>query len=226
MPALKAIILDFDDTLFMTEDVSFQMENATATRLGYAAMTRETHRANWGKPIAEAIAERIPGIDVQAFMKEFPFTLRHFVDARELDQLSAANLLALQTLKDQGFELYAVTSRHLVELTHLMDGTHDLSRYLESHHIFHRDNNNFLKPDPRVFDAVLRFAKLAPGECLYVGDSVTDCQAAKGAGMIFVACLESGLRDRHEFERLTPPPDGYIDTFAELPAWIKTAVPA
>jgi len=42
MPAIRAIILDFDDTLFMTEQVSFEMENEATRRLGFCP--HDSHR--------------------------------------------------------------------------------------------------------------------------------------------------------------------------------------
>jgi len=184
-------------------------------------MTRTAHLANWGKPLAEAIVERVPGMTSTRFFEVFPLVMREFVMSGHLDQLSAANAAALDVLKHDGYELYAVTSRHLVELDHLMSPDHKLAGYLAAGHIFHRDNSTHLKPDPRAFDGVLQLAQLPSDQCLYVGDSVTDCQAAKGADMQFVACLESGLRSRADFAALTPPPDGYIDAFADLPSWLK-----
>jgi phosphoglycolate phosphatase len=223
---ISTVILDFDDTLFMTELVGWHRENEAARRIGMAPMSHETHLANWGDPVAEAIPTRLPGVDVEAFLEAYAQVFHEQAQAGEVDQLTARNLRALSWLRRQGYGLYAVTSRHVVELEHLLDSDHDLAEYVHEHHIFHRDNNPYHKPDPRAFDAVLRLAEVAPEECLYVGDSLTDCQAAKGAGLSFVACLESGLRRRQEFEAQHPAPDGYIDTFAELPQWLQAAVPA
>src|SRR5690606_35757285 len=65
---IKLILLDFDDTLVMTEEACFRLENEIAHQLGLAPMSRQTHQQNWGKPIAQAIAERLPGVDVDAFI--------------------------------------------------------------------------------------------------------------------------------------------------------------
>lgn len=67
---IKLVALDFDDTLAMTEEATFQMENETARRMGYPPMTREAHKKNWGKPLEEAIVERFPGINPEEFMRK------------------------------------------------------------------------------------------------------------------------------------------------------------
>jgi phosphoglycolate phosphatase len=218
---IKAVILDFDDTLFMTEQASFEIENETAGLLGLAPMTRETHVHNWGKPIEHAIIERFPGIDLTKFMEAFPAVLRSHVRAGRIDALTDANTVALAQITASGYRLYAVTSRKLVEIDHLLSSEHEFSRYVEEGSIFHKDNSQHLKPDPRAFDGVIALTGFKPAECVYVGDSLTDCRAAKGAGLQFVACLESGLRHREEFEALGSQPDGFVDTFAGITDWLS-----
>jgi phosphoglycolate phosphatase-like HAD superfamily hydrolase len=47
---------------------------------------------------------------------------------------------------------------------------------------------------------VLAETGLDPGECVYVGDSPGDAVAAGGAGIPFIACLQSGVRRLDEFD--------------------------
>jgi hypothetical protein len=65
---------------------------------------------------------------------------------------------------------------------------------------YHLGNTRFRKPDPRVFDELLAETGFAPGECVYVGDSPGDAIAAGGAGIRFIACLQSGVRRLDEFD--------------------------
>jgi len=219
---IKAVILDFDDTLFMTERASFAIENEIAGLLGFEPMTHHMHLSNWGKPIEHAIVERFPGIDPGEFMQAFPPVFRKHLQRGKLDTLSEANAAALAQISADGYQLYAVTSRKLVELDHLLSPDHEFSRYVDEGSIFHKDNSEHLKPDPRAFDGVIAASGLDPAQCVYVGDSLTDCSAAKGAGLQFVACLESGLRHREDFESLGSQPDGFIDTFAGITDWLSS----
>ena len=62
---IELIILDFDDTLCLTEKSSYELENLIAQKIGFPPITRETHIKNWGKVLEEAIIERFPGINAE-----------------------------------------------------------------------------------------------------------------------------------------------------------------
>lgn len=55
------------------------------------------------------------------------------------------------------------------------------------------------KPDPTQTFAILKDMGLAPEECLYIGDSVTDYQTAQNAGMQSVLC-SWGFSDPEELK--------------------------
>ncbi|MFI7129218.1 HAD family hydrolase [Nonomuraea sp. NPDC050153] len=79
---------------------------------------------------------------------------------------------------------------------------------------YHEGNTRFMKPDPRAFDELLAAAGLRPDECVYVGDSPGDAQAANGAGLRFIACLQSGIRKRQDFAAHRV--DAFIDAFPDV----------
>jgi phosphoglycolate phosphatase len=215
---IRNVIFDLDDTLFMTEEASFHLENEVAILLGHPPMSHAVHLSNWGKPVEEAIVERIPDIEVARFLELMPQVIQEFVASDRIDVLTSDNLEALEILAERGFQLAIVTSRSLSEAQHLLQPDHKLVSLVPPQSFFHKDNNLFVKPDPRVFDIVM--AESVRSEGLYVGDSATDCIAAKGAGLHFVACMESGLRTVEDFAGLDTPPDGYIDCLADLPDWL------
>jgi phosphoglycolate phosphatase len=81
---------------------------------------------------------------------------------------------------------------------------------------YYRDNMQFHKPDPRAFNELLSANSLHPEECVYMGDSPSDAQAANGAGLHFIASLESGIRQQQDFE------DSHVDAFiAQFPNILK-----
>ncbi|HZJ18384.1 MAG TPA: hypothetical protein VFD45_02065 [Patescibacteria group bacterium] len=43
---IELIILDFDDTLCLTEKSSYELENLIAQKIGFPPITRETHIKN------------------------------------------------------------------------------------------------------------------------------------------------------------------------------------
>ncbi|WP_433303309.1 HAD hydrolase-like protein [Actinoplanes sp. CA-030573] len=50
-----------------------------------------------------------------------------------------------------------------------------------------------------MFDELLAETGFRPEQCVYVGDSPGDALAAGGAGIRFIACLQSGVRRLDEF---------------------------
>ncbi len=58
------------------------------------------------------------------------------------------------------------------------------------------------KPAPDILNRVLAHFDLAPGQALYIGDSVVDEQAAAAAGIPFVAYGDPGLAADHHITSL------------------------
>lgn len=204
---IKVVLLDFDDTLCLTEEGCFYMENAIVEEMGQKPMTRDIHRKTWGQPLQEAITKRVPGIDAKQFMELIGKRLPEYIKKGMLDVVPEKNLEVLTKLKENGKKLAIVTSRSLIEVTHLLHENHPLTNLLDA--FYHRDNLEYLKPDPRVFEKVMRDFSVNPEECVYIGDSVSDAKAAKGAGMHFIAVMESGLRTKEDFAK------EHVDFYAE-----------
>lgn len=208
---IQAVIIDLDDTLCLTEQVSFDMENETLKLLGRPPMTRQIHQQTWGKPLFEIIATRSQGVDVAAFQQVFSQVLTAYVADGRLDSISDENFAALDVLLDNGKQLHVLTSRTHGELAHLLEPDHDLAKRITA--FYYRDNMQFHKPDPRAFDLLLHDHGILPNQCVYIGDSISDAAAAKTAGLHFVASLESGLRTQEDFRSY--PVDYFINRFSE-----------
>lgn len=213
---IKAVIFDFDDTLSMTEEACFLLENDVLESLSRPKMSREIHLETWGKPLFEAIELRSPGINVVEFRKRFEKFQWKYINSGRFDKIPNENLEVLEKLADQGKYLAIVTSRTESELQHIFEESHPLNELIED--IFHKENILYQKPDPRVFDIIFQKG-FKPDECLYVGDSLTDAEAAIGAGMKFVASLESELRTKEEFSNYAV--DYFIRDLPELPGVIE-----
>lgn len=211
---IKAVILDFDDTLCPTEAAGFAMENEALRLMGRPAQGRTVHQQTWGQSVFDAIRVRSPGIDAEQFRSVIEKLWPRWVAEGRMDAVPAANLRALDALVTAGYELYLLTSRTQSELRHILAPDHELASRIRA--FYHGDMTRYHKPDPRVFDAVFLAHGLRPAECVYVGDTPSDAQAAKGAGMYFIATLESGLRTAREFAPHDV--DATIACFGDLPA--------
>lgn len=209
---IRAVVVDVDDTLCLTEAACFLMENEILAGIGARPMTRDSHLATWGLPLLEALPLRSPGVDVAAFSAKFPEVYQRYLNDGRVDVIAEENLAALDLLASSGRAVMMLTSRTWAEVGHMLAPGHPLSGRLSA--AYHADNTRFRKPDPRVFEELLAATGLPPRQCLYVGDSPGDALAAKGAGLRFVACLQSGLRRRDDFAACEV--DGFIEAFPDV----------
>ena len=220
MSEIKVVCADFDDTFVPSEEACFALENEVLTRMGRLAMPREVHLSTWGQPVFDAMLKRSPGVDIEAFKKQYDVVIAEFTAAGRLDVVPEENYVAMDEIVASGREFSILTSRTVAELKHILDPTHRLGSEVVS--FWHKDNTSVHKPDPAVFDEFFRHhAGVRPDECVYVGDSISDAIATKKRGMWFIASLESGLRSRQDFEALEATEglkvDAYIARFADLP---------
>jgi len=150
---IELIILDFDDTLCLTEKSSYELENLIAQKIGFPPITRETHIKNWGKVLEEAIIERFPGINAEVFIEELRKTLPKLIKKDEIDVITDINLKTLDIIKSKGIKLAILTSRDFMEVKHLQEKKHSLSLRINA--FYHKDNSDYLEPNPKVFDKIL-----------------------------------------------------------------------
>jgi len=209
---IKAVVIDIDDTLCLTEATCFNLENEVLRRMGRVPMSREIHLETWGWPLFDAMLERSPGVDVDQFIHAFQPVIAEYIDSGKLDDIPTDNYDALDKLIETGKTIILLTSRSPHELKHILAPDHLLASRVKT--IYHKGNTRFHKPDPRVFDELFADHQFAPSECVYVGDSPSDAHASKGAGMLFVATLESGLRNKSDFDQYEV--NKFIDRFSEL----------
>ena len=195
---IRAVIVDVDDTLCLTEAASFDLENEVLARMGRPPMPRAVHLSTWGEVLLDAMPHRSPGLDLRRFADLFPVVHREYLAAGRLDVIPAENLDALDTLVSDGRTVMLLTSRTETEVEHMLAPEHALAGRVSR--AYHQGNTRFRKPDPRVFDELLADTGFRPTECVYVGDSPGDALAAGGAGIRFIACLQSGVRRLDEFD--------------------------
>ena len=194
---IKLVLFDFDETICMTEEACFHLENETAQSMGFSPMSREIHQSTWGKPLKNAITIRVPGIDPETFMTEVMKRSKKYLHDGRLDSIGQDRLKVFDELIAMGKKIAILTSRTYDEVEHLIDPNHVISEKVEQ--IYHMEEGSYVKPDPRVFDKPLADFNCLPEEAVYIGDAVSDAQAANGAGLHFIAYIESTIRDESQF---------------------------
>lgn len=211
---IRAVIVDVDDTLCMTEAGSFDLVNDVLARMGRPPMSRAVHQATWGEVLLDAMPRRSPGVDLHRFAELFPAAHQQYLADGRLDVIPPENLAALDKLVLAGRTVLLLTSRAEAEIEHMLAPDHVLAGLVTG--AYHQGNTRFRKPDPRAFDELLAETGFTPGECVYVGDSPGDAVAAGGAGLRFIACLQSGVRRLDEFDPSLV--TAAIEAFPDLPA--------
>lgn len=78
----------------------------------------------------------------------------------------------------------------------------------------------YVKPDPRTFDALFTALGVSRHHAVYVGDWYPDWEAARGAGVPFIATLSGGVT-REAFLREGVPKDHIIARLSDLPTLIN-----
>lgn len=210
---IKAIILDFDDTLCMTMQACYKIDNALVQQLGHPSISKEIYQQTWGLDYDIATSLRAPGIDVNQFRKLLAQELPKYIQSGEYDAISDERIAVLKKLREQGKKVLVLTNRDVLELQHILHPEHKLAELVEA--FYYKSNMKYHKPDPRAFAHIESEHRWKPHECVYVGDSVGDAVAAKGAGLHFIASLESGLRKKSDFKSC--PVDDFIYHLSELP---------
>jgi phosphoglycolate phosphatase-like HAD superfamily hydrolase len=217
---IKLVVIDFDDTLCLTEEATFFIENEVAVEMGYTPMTREAHKKNWGKNLSEAIIERVPGVDVEKFLYRLEEVHMAHASQGKVDTITAENLKALDQIVSSGLKLGLLTARSFREAQHLLHQDHPLSKRVER--FYHLDNSEFAKPDPRAFNQILKDFNVEADKTIYIGDAFGDAICANGAGVHFVAVLESGIRTKDDFKSFQV--DYFATTFVEAVNAILTGI--
>lgn len=116
----------------------------------------------------------------------------------------------LKTLVDRGAKLGVVTNK-LTTLTMLLLENLQLDHYFQT--VVCGDSTKNPKPSPEpVFLAMEKLDASTP-ETLFVGDSITDVEAARNAGLV-VVCMRDGYN--HGVDVSTLNCHGVIDSFDQL----------
>ena len=174
---LRTSYLRLADGLLAAGDGAWPEIDVTEVFSGLFAEAGVTPESGWVRDAAEL------------FRRESTTHLRAYAGAAEV----------LSALRRSGRKVFLLSNAQrcftMPELTALgLSGSFD-GIYISSDH-------GFKKPDPRFFGVLLEREKLAPGQCLMVGnDPVCDADGAKRAGLD-VWYVRSGLTPRD-----APPPE-------------------
>ena len=203
----KAIIFDWDLTLWNSWDIHVWLMQYTAGVLGVARphppeIAREFHR-----PFFEHLAWFL-GADHDRIVETYT-GMYHEVVA-EKAHLYAGVAETLRRLKEWGFQTAVFSDkRHAFgesELAQTGVGA------LLDHTLFLHDGRPY-KPDPAGLLQVIEALGVSPQETLYVGDSHQDIECARRAGVRSAAALWGSLNRERVLAQI---PDHRLESVAEM----------
>jgi len=180
---LRAVVFDWDLTLWNSWDIHLWLMRRTADELGMprpeaAAIAREYHRPFF---------EHLIGFFDNDLEQIIDVYLRFYRGAvREKAHIYPGVWEMLRSLKDQGYRVAVFSDKRR------MFGVPELAQAgigeLVDYALFLEDGRPY-KPDPTGLLQVLDALEVSPEETLYVGDSHQDVECAHRAGVTSGAAL-------------------------------------
>ncbi|MDB5969697.1 MAG: phosphoglycolate phosphatase [Hydrocarboniphaga sp.] len=218
---MRLIIFDLDGTLVDSLPDLVQAVNAAMADYGCPPVGRE-RVAPWvgrGSRVLlqlaldhHAVDSAAPGFDFErAFARFMVHYGEHLLGETRLYKGVADTLAALS---GRGITMAVCTNkpeRFVAPLLQALGIGHYFAALLGGDSLAER------KPHPAPLLHLARQFGVAPGDCLMVGDSRHDVEAARAAGMAVVG-LSYGYGGDRDFA--IAPPDRVLAAMAELPAWL------
>lgn len=210
---IKAIIFDFDDTLFMTRQTRIAAGIYWAKHFYNRTITKQDILKQWGKPFDEFMKAFLNGTDGLELAKERYYSILHKFPNKTYEGVPA---LLRQLSKKYKLGMVSASSLKLIlPEFKLSDIDQNLFEFIQA-----QEHTTLHKPDPRVFDPILEnFKKLQINkeEIIYVGDSDLDLQAASGAGLRFIAIAGNSKSPSFWKTKACE----YVEDIRELPSKLK-----
>lgn len=182
MKKKKGIFFDFDGVILNSFFYELNGWEKTAKVLGLN-FSKENLVALWGLPWTAMLDKIWPGVKPEKFLSVY----NKLGFSEQLIPAFPKVNSVLARMKRNNYQLALITNRDRISLEKRLARagiSQDKFKLIQS-----VDDNDFLKPDPRVFDKALSALKLNGGEVIYLGDTLIDFYATRKTDITFVAVL-------------------------------------
>ncbi|MFC3615257.1 HAD-IA family hydrolase [Lutimaribacter marinistellae] len=216
---MKTVIFDLDGTLADTSGDLLEAANACFREMGHGDVLRHGEDAGialrGGRMMLSHGLRRLGAYDEDIVHRYYPMLLEFYAGAIDHHtRLYSGAMEAVEVLKSRGYGVGICTNKPegLAEL---------LLRRLEIRDAFASmvgaDTLPVRKPDPEPLREAARRAGGDPAQCLLVGDSDTDNNTARAAGVPSILVTFGPSGDAMADLR----PDALIDSFDALPETVE-----
>jgi len=207
---IKAIIFDLDDTLIQTSKAKYKALQHAAKKFYDLDLTDDDIRSHWGKPFDQFIHDLFREVEETQKIIENYYSVRNNFPTPAYED-SKDSLILLR--KKYVIGMVTAATRHMTLEDLRIAGLSELM----FDHIQTSEDSSYHKPDPKVFEPIkTKFTEknILTNELLYIGDSISDYEAAHGAGLSFVG-IANRTTSSEKFDNVG---SKWITNLAELEA--------
>lgn len=193
---IKAVIFDFDYTLADSSKGIIECINYALRELGLTSVTTEVACETIGLSLSDTFF-KLTGINNTELKESF---IRFFVNRADEIMVEMSYIFEnvpdiIKLLKTKGIKLGIVSTKFRYRIETIL-AQHGMSELFDI--IVGVEDVLSPKPDPEGLKMATERLKLHSADVLYIGDSVTDAETARRAGIAFAAVL-SGVTKRDAF---------------------------
>lgn len=219
----KLILIDVDGTLVDSVPDLGYCVNSMMRELGMSGHAEDKVREWVGNGVERLVRRALIGKlqgepDEELFRKGYPL----FLDCYAINTSARSCLYpgvreGLDLLHSRDYVLGSVTNKATQFTVPLMK---DLGIYNDFAVVVAGDTLDKQKPDPDPLLFAAERMGVAPGDCLMVGDSISDVKAARAAGFQIV-CVPYGYNHGDDIHDANP--DAVIDSLVQLDTLLQGA---
>ncbi|OGC42373.1 hypothetical protein A2Y85_06860 [candidate division WOR-3 bacterium RBG_13_43_14] len=176
---IKAIFFDLDGVLVDSYMAWYNFFNQTLKHFGFPEITVDVFQKHWGQSTEDDVRIFLPGKTIAEVRSYFLDHIENFIDQVKVDP-DAVEVLGY--LSNHGLELACITNSHR-DIVEAVLTDYELAHFFK---VVLTADDLPPKPAPDMLIKACVQLKVRPVEAVFVGDTVTDIQAAEAAGCSFV----------------------------------------
>jgi HAD superfamily hydrolase (TIGR01509 family) len=214
---VAAVIFDLDGTLIDSIEIYFRIVENALERLELPPVSRsqilaaaESEDFIWERVLPPEALQRKENIIDEAWAIINEIAPQMFADDLDIIQ-GADNILKMVSASGLKMGLVTSTQKHYLEIKMLPLKNAEVDKLIEV--IITSDDVEERKPAPDALMMCAHELALKPATCVYVGDTATDMQSGKAAGMHTIGVL-TGFDDYDALNKEQP--DAIIDSIRNL----------